>query len=445
MGQNASNEGFTFYSSIFRKMNSSLIILLFNAIAYSLVSVYFFRRLGLSIGLVIWGIFTMSAWSSFMLYQQMPFKRSLHDNDQEIWPFVYLFVVLFLFISPLAKITKIPKNSIVFSHFSFLKWLMICVICFQVLCFVINIPSISNILNSGTAILNDYRNAVYDSSNSLVGKIPILNRFNLLYSGLKPICAGLSLVLLLCCNKYRKLTKLFFITTSLDVAMEIVIMVSRGILVNYIIYYSIILVLLREYISARIKRTLVFYCIPLGFAVFSFFWIVSVSRFGDLANYMVYKYLGEPMINFNGIMFDHIQNTTGGHAYFSTFYRYVFGDLDFITCDEKWDYIEHVTKIPPYIFYTFVGGLIIEFGKIGTVVIALLFFVIGRKVALKIDRYRLSYICIIFLLVYTYSYGVFVFPLQGFNGNFMILYTIIFYIIFKKKHENRHSHICKCG
>lgn len=424
-------------------MNSSLVLLNLNAIAYTLLFVYFIKRSGLSIGLVIWGIFTISSWASFMLYQQEAFKGTLHDTTQTVGPFIYLFIVLFLFISPLTKITKISVNSIIFRHTTLLKWLMICVVSFQVLCLIVNLPSISNILNTNVANLSDYRNAVYDSSNSLIGKIPMLNRINLLYSGLKPICVGLSLVLLLCYNKNRKLTKLFFLTTSLDVVMEVIVMVSRGIMVSYLIYYSIILVLLREYLDAKLKRALVFYCMPLVFIVFSFFWAVSVSRFGDLANYMLYKYLGEPMINFNGVMFEGIQNTTDGHAYFSTFYRYVFGDVDFISCDEKWDYIEHVTKIPPYIFYTFVGGFIIEFGKIWTAIIALLFYIIGKKTSSKIKCFGLGDLFVVFLLVYTYSYGVFIFPLQGFNGNFMILYTVILYYIFNKFNESRHSNICK--
>ena len=82
--------------------------------------------------------------------------------------------------------------------------------------------------------------------------------------------------------------------------------------------------------------------------------------------------MGEPMVDFNGLLFDKIRGNTGGEAYFSYVYR-LFGEETFTDAQGKYKLIESVTGLTPFIFYTFVGGLIIEFGKIVPILLAVLF------------------------------------------------------------------------
>ena len=56
---------------------------------------------------------------------------------------------------------------------------MIACISWQILSFIINLPDITQITNTNTAELAEYRDVVYESSNSAITKNPILNRFNL--------------------------------------------------------------------------------------------------------------------------------------------------------------------------------------------------------------------------------------------------------------------------
>lgn len=409
-------------------------LLLINAIAYTLTFIYFIKKRNLSVGHIIWGLFTLSSWGSFLLIRQPLFAGSLHDNPMTIWPFIYLYLVLLIFFLPLFKLDKLTffKNGIEIPNFKIWKYVMIACISWQILSFIINLPDITQITNTNTAELAEYRDVVYESSNSAITKNPILNRFNLVFSGLRSICFAMSIFLMLCYKKHRKIVTIFFITSIIDIIAYIVLMVSRGLMVCYTIYAVSLLVFLREYLTSRIKRMMIVYGIPFIVIAFSAFWAISVSRFGELANFMIFKYLGEPMVNFNGLLFDKLQGYTWGRAYFSTIYRYCFGEINFISAIEKWDFIEKITGVRAQYFFTFVGGLMFEFGKTGTILIAIIMNKILKNISLHNNPYCFNCSFIWFLFIYIYSYGIFVVNFQGFDGNLMILYSVLFYFIFKK-------------
>lgn len=46
---------------------------------------------------------------------------------------------------------------------------------------------------------------------------------------------------------------------------------------------------------------------------------------------------------------------------------------NFKTTREKWEWLDNITGVDTHVFYTFVGGLNIEFGFVGTIVIGLLY------------------------------------------------------------------------
>lgn len=146
--------------------------------------------------------------------------------------------------------------------------------------------------------------------------------------------------------------------------------------------------------------------------------------------FYMYKYLGEPMNNFNGILFNNVTGTTNGRAYFSLLYRYFMGESYYTTAYEKWNMILKYTGVRGDIFYTWVGGLIFEFGKAAPVILAIIF----NRMVTNIARMKQFYIGDIILVVFFLNFyirGIFLFPTQNFEGFFMILYVIIFYFLFR--------------
>ncbi len=419
----------------------SVTLLIYNAICYSIVLVYFTYKKGLSVGSLIWGLYTISSWASVLLFRHPDFGGTIHDNPQHPDALIYLFVILFIFIFPLFNLKKIPKDSISFTKPNTLKWIMIVCICIQLVMSYLNLSHAQEILNAGLENLTEFRDNVYDGANDIISQIPALNRINLVYSGMKYICFGLSIVLIICYPFNRKLVWLFFASTMLDRLMLTTLMVSRSEMVIMILFTALILFLFRDFLSSKTKKIFLFYCTPILIVVGIAFWAISVSRFEDMATFMLYKYLGEPMVNFGGILYNDLQTHTWGHAYFPTIFKYFFGETDYITAIEKWDYIENITKIPAYIFYTFIGGLYIDFGAIITAIIAVFCNFKLRSLIQHQLNFSLGQIFVILVILYVFSYGLFVNPIQGFDGNFMIIYTIILYYTFRNN-ENRDTYIC---
>lgn len=405
--------------------DSSLSVLLLNALLYTVTFVIVYKKKGLSIGLIIFGLFTFSSWMSFLLWQQPAFSGTVHDNPQNPLALLYLYCLLLLTIYPLFSLSKMEKKTLVIKHEKILFPAIIIIVLFEIFTFLVDLPKIDGILYSSD--LADLRENVYDGENSNVAKIPMLNRFSLIFSGLKLIVIPFSMVLYFCYPKRRKLVVLFFIGSILSIFNEVIIMVSRGIMVGYLIYLGILLFYIRDFLSTKLKKILFVYGIPAFIILFSFFWAISVSRFGDLAYYMLYKYSGEAMINFGGILYNDIYEPTYGRGYLLTpIFR------DYITCEEKWEFIENITKVNVSIFYTYIGELVVEFGRFGAFVASLILFFIQRHIYAK--PFQLASLFVIFFFVYTFSYGLFVFSIQGFQGFFFVIFTIFFYRYFKFKY-----------
>ena len=412
-------------------MDSSSILLI-NAGLYTIVLfgvILLYKNL--NVGLCLWSFYTISAWASFLFYQHPYTRGTLHDNPLHFDALLYLFVVLLLFISPFFKVRKLKKRLIDIPYFEVVGCVLIGIIALQVILTLINFPQLVNIMQTESSMLLDYRENMYEEGNSLVNQLPMLNRINLIYSGLKPICLGFSVFLFFCYKKHRFLVITFLFSSLLQVFTDAIIQVSRGVIVSSLLYIFIIFVYIRSYIGTRDRYILLVTIVPILFFALSFFWVISVSRFGNLATFMLYKYLGEPMVNFSGILYPNQVGTTDGTAYLISAFR-----QDFMTGEEKWTYIENIIQVPSFIFYTFVGGFLIEFGKIHTFIIAMAFFFVQKAIICK-SRHSIAFIFILCFCGYFYTYGVFLFVLQKFMGLFNVFFTISLYIIFRIFHQQK--------
>lgn len=414
-----------------------LTILTLNAIAYTAAGAYFYKRTGLSVGLVIWAVYMVSAWTSVFFVMQPDFGGCMHDNPiKSLDGLGYLFVTLLLFIYPLTLIRKARRGHMSFTHPKALRALMIGATVLQLLFALLDIPTVMEILGAGADSYVDYRDEVYDEGNSVLYSNPFLNRLTLLFGCVPQMCLGVAIYLLLCYDKDKPVVRWLFAATVACIVVTTIVQVSRGAMVLTLLFVVIMLVYLRDFLSPKLKRILVGYGLPSMAVLVSFFWAISVSRFGDLATFALFKYLGEPMVNFAGILYPDIDGFAWGHAYFQPVTYLITGVKDFMTAD-KWDYIESVTSISGMIFYTFVGGLIIDFGFVGTFIIAFIFNRLGMSITRDTGNMSLGAAIWLFFLIYLYSSGVFFFTVQGYIGVFMILYTIILGYYFRNTNANR--------
>lgn len=410
---------------------SSETIFLYNAIAYSVAMVILYRKYGISLGLILWGTYTISAWSTWLFVQQPMYYASMHYSTHTITPCIYLFVLFFISIVPLCKLSKLEEIPI--NNLSTLRNFLIVCIFVQLIFIIVDIPSVIKVLTTQSDLVS-LREQAYGKDGeqgiTVITQNAILNRFYLLYSGLRPIATGLSIYLFFIFKEERLLTKMFFITTLLENLWHITVLVGRGEIIITIVIYGCTLFLIRDYLSEKTKRNLFVYVtlvLVLGVSAFS---AITVSRFGDYASFYMYKYMGETMNNFVGILYPDIQGYTGGQAYFSYINRYLLGDVVWTNTEGRYEFIEKITHIPSFIFYSYVGGLIIEFGKILPVFIIIAFNRWINKI-MSNDQMSLGHIVICIALIYFFAYGLFTFPVQNFVGMSMFIFIAFFCYSFR--------------
>ena len=412
----------------------SVEVLLLNALLYSITLIYFYKKYDLSVGVIIWLLYTISSWSSFLFVQQPGYVGTIHDTPQTLLPCLYLYVIFLISMKPLMRLHTIERVSLSIGQMA--RYLIIALIVIQVVFIIVDIPTIVRNLSTNTMMLNELRSNIYgDEGVSLVTQNPLLNKFFLLFSGMRILTTGLSVVLFFTNTDDRRLVNTFAIVTLLNNLREIIVQVGRGEMIMVFLLYTCMVYLLKDKISKKVKRRVIIFSIPVVIVGALFFWAISVSRFGTQAGFFIFKYLGEPMNNFNGILFKEIQGTTNGRAYFSLIYRYVFGESGIVSANDKWDLIKSATGIRGDIFYTWVGGLIIEFGKIAPFIVAFFLNRISKRLIAVGECYVGDIIVLIFILNF-FLRGVFLFPTQNFEGMLMIIYTVLLYFLFRIKRKN---------
>ena len=410
---------------------SSETIFLYNAIAYTITLLFLYYKYKLSLGLILWGAYTISAWSTWLFVQQPMYWESMHYSKHTIFPCIYLFVLILLSIFPLCKISRL--QNVEFNNISALKKILIACIVIQTIFIIVDIPSVIRVLTTQSD-LGSLREEAYardgDKGLSFITQNALLNKFYLFYSGIRPLVSGLSVFLYFLCKKERKTVKVFLATTFIENLWHITILVGRGEMVITSCIYGCTLFLLRDYLSKKVKKILMVYITPIIFLGAAAFWAITISRFGDYASFYMYKYMGESMNNFCGILYPGIQGHTDGQAYFSYVYRYLFGEVSWVDTESRYLLIEKITKIPAFIFYTYIGGLIIEFGKIIPVFIIIAFNRMVNKIVLK-KKIGLGIVIIYIALIYCFTYGIFTFPAQNFVGMGMLVFISLFCYLFR--------------
>ena len=412
---------------------SSETILILNAAAYLAIFLYFLKKDRYKIGvkniLFLW--LTISAFSSYMFYIQPGFEYTIHYSKMTILPFVYLLPCLVALYYPVRKIKleSINKDELLLP---FDKMRILMLICIPFLLFIF-FAYFTQAMATSMSSMGDVRGALDGGKVNnawLSSKLAqIIDR--LITNNIQLFCC-LSFYCLVFLKKKDFLTWLFIIlpygislSRSIATATRATIFFMILIMIfQYMIYH--------QFIHERMRRLFKKIGLVLGAFLVLLLLFMSFSRFGNDAGLFFYKYAGEAMINFNGILFNHIHSTTDGMAYFWYIPQLLgLGDSSFADLSGKWDYIDSKTGVTGMIFYTIVGAFIIEFGKIKTLfIIAGLSWLMSHIFTKRLSARILIVIC---WCVYQLISSVYVLPIQGDGGVISLFGLILFYYFFRKK------------
>lgn len=400
-------------------------ILIYNFVAYLLMFLYFLRKDNYRITVrnvpFVWLAFI--AFASYEFYIQPGFEITVHYSKMTVLPFVYLFPALMFLFLPFRSL---PDNSNWEGCLSISKLNKLINILNPFLLFLL-VAYTYSAMNFSIAETRDIRQDLYEGNlRNPFFSTWITSTVCRLYVS--------SFVLLMCLAFYvlvyiekKRLKHYFFVAAPYIITVEYAVSSANRAIILFLMMLSVFqFFLYKDRMSARQKRVMRMTGLLVGGSLFFLIVAMSFARFGDNAQLFFYKYAGESMINFNGLLFNEVRGTTDGIAYFWYIpYKLGLMEIPFNDLKGKWTYVETVTGVSAMYFYTIVGGLIFEFGKTWTMVIVA---VLGRFLS---RLFRQSNAPMTPVLVSWVAYNmfasVFLLPIQGDLGVISIAILFITY------------------
>lgn len=406
-----------------------------NAILYGVTFLYYFIRVqDLNIGGILLGLYFISSIFSILFYHHPIFGNTIHSSEVTIFPFIYLYIVLLLFFVPILRFQNnysFTVSSPAHYKLKFFLWLIIIVSFVRV---IYTLPNALTMLFSG-ADLAANKELIMSGENTVRVPFPlnILFVFSLLIS-------KISVVLFFYIVSVKKFSKSFIwlfglFAFSPDVLTGISDS-SRAFLFGFTINVVFGYLLFKNSLPRRFKKKFLFFSLGVLALVISYVVSVTIMRFGDKLNtniaFWQYKYFGESFVNFNGLLFGNLEGNTMGIKNFS-FFREILGLNSFDELTEIRAYTNRVTGVPGYIFYLFVGHLIMDFGETIVFILSILNFLLFKNYFRINRRNQISLAKLIFLQFYfrLCFEGLFYFPYAMHIGNLQIMVYLVTFLFFR--------------
>lgn len=413
------------------------VIVALNAIAYIIPLVlYYKKKKQIDIGFLFYTIFAVSAIGSFWYY-------SLEDVDIsysniKLLAFIYLWLIINLCLLPLyqtnlRRITYIDDRGVA----PLLNGLSIMFVLLSLLPIVSLLSKISLSMFVG----NDL-GRMYESD---------ADKAALYFSGISKYCFALIrrfediLIILFFyqLSKAKKNWKLIYamwLPIGLFVLFKVVSGSRGGVMSTFIAFFSMALFLrnaFEEKTIAYIKRISVFFAsfimmVVAAISISRFFFSISARSSKATLDRWISQYLGEGMIRFNDTVWNNDILMDGDQNLL--FLKQLLG-FDVI---ENYDvfmlFYEAKLKIPVNVFYTFIGDWVLDFGIWGTILVAILFYFVFKRLLTSykngINILQLTILMIIFhLLGFGFAANVYRTIFIQKDTMILIIFAIAIYLI----------------
>ena len=360
-------------------------------------------------------LYTMTATMCAFFYYEVPGEY----KNITFFPFLYLFVVLMIMFSPVRG-KNIGANSFIIrdnTAFKFLSWFFI------IMSFVsvyLSIPRIIETFQSGD--WGAIRNLLGDDNEGIEhyasqGERLVKN----LSSYLSPFALVYAFYQLTKPRFSRWFVFLLFSAIVIPSFFEASVEASRGMIMHLVIKLGIAYFMFRFLIPKSRKKVIYILSLILASVFIVYSIAVTVSRFGeDDANSSLFMYFGHSMLAFNDGIFNSMHDYAGGKRFFSWFIDLFGGDSSFSSAK--------LGSTAGTAFFTIVGGMFIDWGPYGTVVVAIIACIIAN-IWFKKKTYRLSDSIFLVFYLSTLANGIFVFGKGRALDWFM---TFVLFLIVRK-------------
>lgn len=377
--------------------------------------VYWRNRRRFDSYVVILSLYTITATLCALYYKEEPAKF----KDLQLFPFIYMFAVLMVMFSP-VKGFNINEYNLKLCDTRALKYLSYFFIVVSFIDIVQSIPhTIENIQSGEWGAL---RNQLDEGAEGIVY---YSNQWERLVKNLSSYLSPFALV-----YSFYQITKdrvnkiyiiLFFSAIVVPGFIAAAAEASRGMIMHLVIKLGFAYMIFNPFIPYNRKKVLYALSMFLLFGFCAYSMAVTISRFGeDDAGSSLFMYFGHSMLYFNDGVYNNMHEFAWGKRFFSWFIDLAGGDSYFNTAKAGGTFGSA--------FYTIVGSIYIDWGPIGTVIVAFCASLLMNK-WFKKQYFSLADLIVIIFYLSTLANGIFVF---GKGRALSWLSTFVIYYIVKK-------------
>jgi oligosaccharide repeat unit polymerase len=236
--------------------------------------------------------------------------------------------------------------------------------------------------------------------------------------------------------KYRIRAYLLLIS-SLSYVVYISAYVGRDGTVYWLMTFLFLFLLMKDFLNNTVKKQIIKLSFLITLIILIPFIIISIARFGS-SNFgtiwYLVIYMGQQINNFNDAYQVHAP-INYGRSVFPVFLDwiekigiYVPNSSSYL--DTKSYYLN--MNVLPWLFKTYLGDLLDNFGRIGTIVFLIISSFVSKIILRKVNRtgsFSISNLILFILLYQIVLWGVFYFRQS--TANYYLLAMILLFIIFK--------------
>lgn len=362
-------------------------------------------------------------------------------NNIDLFPFIYLYVMLMLAFWPVLKyddfkIIEIQKPTTFFLNTVSIIFIVSSLAHLPTIIsdFVFGIIKLFKYSYGGQELYND---AMYNSYSYGDG---VISNLAAIISGAFTNLGILLFFYYLTLNKQNKLILIGLFLASIVGFLSYISQGQRGLIVEILFLMVISYFLLRKFFQPKIKKTIKIIGIFLFIAILGPLFAITNSRFekteGSNQAYL-YFYVGQSNLYFNNYGLDN-----GGIRYgdrtFPLFKRMLgFDNVPHNFWERRLKYFN--LKINDEVFYTFVGDFTIDFGPFVAPLLFVLFTLfILSKTRIRNSRLLFHQLILIHLVMSVCLVGgIKLYSFSDVGGNLQLIVYVVAYILFRLDYEKQ--------
>lgn len=356
------------------------------------------------------------------------FEDSLNAgyNEINIYAIVFILLCFYILFYPLLK-CNISQNfvSINYKNYTLLSVFVIVLSYTYCICVV---PYIGVALN--VADFAEYKADIMENGLDISGGNWILKQLFKFQVRLRPF---ITFIVFLGLTKIpgNKLLKICLLVAALfPPILNTLASAHRNIIVYAIFDFLLCFLVFRNQLSTKIRKA--FYIIGLLVGLILVYVIVdfAVLRFSgsgsDFVKYSLERYLGEPFVNFNTMLWG-TDDYLWGNKCFPEFRKFLgMSYLDPDTIRDTTSYVRYVN----YYFYSIIGNFYMDYGPTGTIALCIFIgFVIHNLLHKRIKTGSILYSLIVYLYASFCVHNYFYFEYMGNNNSYIIINILIIIVI----------------